>query len=166
MDKLAAETFKTTGLSVVGGVASKAAYLIQENVYNRPNDLQPVSEFFGNPDYFTAFTYPLTLMYAMKTFFGLASLMNKEMGNRFEAKVIDVVSKWTPVVVMSLTLWHELATKPTYVDHPALDLLAGATAGLVYIMTTETRDDIKLGLNKIGNIINREVKTNIQAVDN
>lgn len=158
MDKLAGDTLKNLAMTGVGIPLSKVAYEIQENVYNRPNDLGRVSELLHNPDYLTAFTYPLTLMYAMRTFFSLAQIMNSGMGNLVEAKAMEVAVKLTPVVVMGLVLYHEVFSKPSYVDHPALDLLAGCVAGLTYVMTTDTKNDLKLAINKIGEGINQRIK--------
>lgn len=68
MDKLLGETLKSSALTLVGIPTSKFAYEIQENFYGRPNSLNHVSEFLHNPDYLTSFTYPLTLMFAMRSF--------------------------------------------------------------------------------------------------
>lgn len=155
MDKLTGDTLKSMAVTSVGLPISKLAYEIQENVYNRPNDFRTISESLQNPDFLTAFTYPLTLMYAMRTFFSLAQIMNKGMGNSAEAKAMEVAVKLTPVVVMGLVLYHEVFSKPNYVDHPALDLLAGCVAGLTYIMTTDTKKDLKLALNKISSKIHK-----------
>lgn len=155
MDKLIGDSIKSTAMAVTGGALSKLAYEIQENVYNRPNELANISDMLHSPDYLTSFIYPLTLMYSMRSFFSLAELMNREMGNM---KVVEPVTRFAvkmiPIVVMGLNLWHELSSKSDYVDHPALDLLAGCAAGLTYIMTTDTKDDLKLAVNKIKSVIN------------
>lgn len=69
MDKLISDSIKSTTMSVAGGIVSKIAYEIQENVYNRPNDLVNISDMLHSPDYLTSFIYPLTLMHSMRSFF-------------------------------------------------------------------------------------------------
>lgn len=81
--------------------------------------------------------------------------MNREMGNGDVVRpMTQFAIRMTPIIVMGLNLWHELSSKSNYVDHPGIDLLAGCVAGLTYIMKTDTKNDLKLALDKIGSIIN------------
>lgn len=92
----------------------------------------------------------------------MGEYMNEQMGNDVKP-FTQLAIKMTPVIVMGLNLWHELSSKPNYVDHPGLDLLAGSAAALTYIMTTDTKDNLKLAFDKLGTAIRQ--KNNPQMKD-
>jgi len=156
MDKLTGEVIKSPTLTAISAAGSELAYRLQENVYGRPNDLKGFSEFLQNPDYLTSFTYPLTLMYMMRSLFVMGKYMDKQMGgNQIADKIYDIGIKLTPIVAVGLNVWHELASKPDYTDHPALDILAGCTAGMVYVLTTTPKEELKGAMQKIGSKFKR-----------
>jgi heme exporter protein D len=116
----------------VGVGLSALGYNISENVYSRFNALRPVAEFLHNPDYLTSFAYPLTLMYSLRFVISMgidgAELVNNPMLAEIYKKAVLII----PVAVMGLDILYEATSKPTYADHPILDVLACSLAMGVY----------------------------------
>lgn len=165
MDKLIGYVAKSSALVAAGVYASDLSFRIQENVYGRPNDLENVSNLLHNPDYLTSFFYPLTLMYAMRSFFELGGIINKEMGNTGVSKTADLIVRMTPLIVMGINMWNELCLKSDYTDKPAVDLLVGAAACVTYIMTTDAKQDFSAVFSKLSDKLNAANFSKAQMAD-
>lgn len=127
----ASKTIESFAIGTGFFILSKMAYDIQENVYGRNNKWFKTAEALGNPDYLTSFTYPLLLLFAIRTFLQDAIYLSERMGERPGSFILETYKfflKWAPAFVWSLNVWHEISRRPSYKDNMFSDIMAGSVA--------------------------------------
>lgn len=134
MDKKLWKDGLNFGIPPVLGIAGAiVTFRIQENAYDHSNEMAGVSAALGNPDYLTSFSYPLALMWLLRSVALLGETENRDMGHKTLEKVFRQARWAIPVAVAMLNVAYEVTSHPIYHDNPILDILAGFAAAGVYL---------------------------------
>jgi hypothetical protein len=138
-------------LGVLSSFGYGLSYIIQENVYGRPNLLATVSEFLGNQTSLTSFFAPMNVAFLGAALLHIIEADAEENSYNIVEKLAEIAQPLLPLLV-TITMWvhdvHQMITQP-YPDNNVLDMVAAGFAGLVSYNIISDIEDSDINSNDL-----------------